>query len=69
MLFSLELTNWHICLLLDIHNKRMKKKGSELYQSDINDCRRFAKMHSAHVFDIYEKKDDPFFSPSKMADN
>nr|GEX12280.1 zinc finger, CCHC-type [Tanacetum cinerariifolium] len=48
--------------------QKMKKKSSELYQSDIDDCRRFAKMYSAHLFEIYKKKDDPFFPPSRMED-
>ncbi|GJU41876.1 hypothetical protein Tco_1194833 [Tanacetum coccineum] len=48
--------------------QKMKKKSSELYQSDIDDCRRFAKMYSAHLFEIYKKKDDPFFPPSRTED-
>ncbi|PWA61539.1 hypothetical protein CTI12_AA367830 [Artemisia annua] len=48
--------------------QKMKKKASELNKSDIDDCRRFAKMFSAQLFDIYKKKDDPFFAPSRIAD-
>ncbi|PWA79201.1 hypothetical protein CTI12_AA132060 [Artemisia annua] len=48
--------------------QKMMKKASELNKSDIDDCRRFAKMYSAQLFDIYKKKDDPFFPPSRKAD-
>ncbi|KAI3501379.1 hypothetical protein L1887_29246 [Cichorium endivia] len=44
--------------------QKVKKSASELDRCDVYDCRRLARMYSTNLFNIYQKKDDPFFPPS-----
>lgn len=41
--------------------QKVKKTASELTRADLDDCRKFAKKYSIQLFNIFQKKDDPFF--------
>ncbi|KAA8520924.1 hypothetical protein F0562_011597 [Nyssa sinensis] len=46
---------------------KLKKSVLELQQYDpkgLDDCRKIANRHSRKLFEIYQKKEDPFFLPS-----
>lgn len=53
-------------LLIDGDSQgKLKKKASGLIRLDLVQCRKFAKKYSTKVFEIYQKKNDPFFPSSR----
>ncbi|CAH1415460.1 unnamed protein product [Lactuca virosa] len=45
--------------------QKLKKTASEVNPSDVDECRMFAKKYAAQIFNIFQKKEDPFFPPSR----
>lgn len=44
--------------------KKLRKSVAELEKHDqkgLSDCRRLAVTHAKQLFEIYQKKEDPFF--------
>uniref|UniRef100_A0A5B7B637 Putative sarcolemmal membrane-associated protein-like n=1 Tax=Davidia involucrata TaxID=16924 RepID=A0A5B7B637_DAVIN len=63
---ALRVTNLAKFLIDGDPQGKLKKSVSELQQYDLkglDDCRKLATWHSKQLFEIYRKKEDPFFFP------